>query len=188
MVSETRFGSAQLPEEQAAALQRAVKLEWITIVCMATAVLLVALVMGSSQAMKAAWIEDMLAFIPPIAFLVATRYIRRRPTPNYPYGYNRAIASAHLVAASALLTTGAVLMFDSAMGLIAAEHPPIGTMRIFGVTMLAGWPMIAVMVYTAVGPFILGRMKQRPAELLHDRVLLADADMQKADWLTATGT
>lgn len=31
-------------------------------------------------------------------------------------------------------------------------------------------------------------MKQRPAELLHDRVLLADADMQKADWLTATGT
>lgn len=74
MVSETRFGSAQLPEEQAAALRRAVKLEWITI------------------------------------------------------------------------------------------------------------------VYTAVGPFILGRMKQRPAEPLHDRVLLADADMQKADWLTATGT
>jgi len=27
--------------------------------------------MGGSQAMKAAWAEDLLSFIPPIAFLVA---------------------------------------------------------------------------------------------------------------------
>lgn len=188
MVSEVRFGSTKLPEEQSEALHKATKLEWITIAYMVTAVVLVALVMGSSQAMKAAWIEDMLAFIPPIAFLVATRFIKWPPTPDHPYGYNRAVAAGHLVAASALLATGAILMFDSAIGLINQEYPPLGTMRLFGVMMWAGWPMIAVMVYTAVGPFILGRLKQKPAELLHDRILHADADMQKADWLTATGT
>ncbi|MCQ6331855.1 hypothetical protein NPM18_33755, partial [Bacillus cereus] len=37
-------------------------------------------------------------------------------------------------------------------------------------------------------PVILGRMKMPLADALHDRVLYADADMQKADWRTAAGT
>ena len=34
---------------------------------------------------------------------------------------------------------------------------------------------------------ILGRMKLKLAEQLHDKVLYADADMNKADWSTAAG-
>jgi divalent metal cation (Fe/Co/Zn/Cd) transporter len=48
--------------------------------------------------------------------------------------------------------------------------------------------MVAAMVYTGIGPFVLGRMKLPLAEQLHDKVLYADADMQKADWMTAAGT
>ena len=68
-----RFGHTRLPEEQRAALHKARKLEWLTIAFLAVTVTLVFLVLGSSQAMKAAWIEDLLSFLPPIAFLVAAR-------------------------------------------------------------------------------------------------------------------
>ena len=47
--------------------------------------------------------------------------------------------------------------------------------------------MIAAMAYTAVPPVILGRMKMRLARELHDKVLYADAKMNKADWMTAVG-
>jgi divalent metal cation (Fe/Co/Zn/Cd) transporter len=45
--------------------------------------------------------------------------------------------------------------------------------------------MIAVLLYSAVPPFVLGRLKMRPARRLHDKTLKADADMNRADWLTA---
>src|SRR5690606_7773637 len=54
-------------------------------------------------------------------------------------------------------------------------------------TVWAGWPMVAVMAYTLVVPVILGRLKLPVAEQLHDKVLYADADMNKADWMTAGG-
>jgi divalent metal cation (Fe/Co/Zn/Cd) transporter len=93
----------------------------------------------------------------------------------------------HLVAAVALLTMGLFLTYESVSGLLKGDHPPIGTMQLFGQTIWAGWPMVAVMVYTLVGPVILGRMKLPLAEQLHDKVLHADADMNKADWMTAGG-
>lgn len=74
------------------------------------------------------------------------------------------------------------------MGLVRAEHPPIGTTQFLGQTFWAGGLMVAAMVYTGIGPYILGRMKLPLAERLHDKVLFADADMQKADWMTAAGT
>lgn len=45
--------------------------------------------------------------------------------------------------------------------------------------------MIAALVYSGIGPVILGRLKKPLAEQLHDKVLHADADMNKADWMTA---
>lgn len=47
--------------------------------------------------------------------------------------------------------------------------------------------MVAALAYTAVPPVLLGRAKMPLAETLHDRVLYADADMNKADWMTAVG-
>lgn len=182
------FGRTQLPDEQRRALTRAIHLEWVTIAFMTTAVAVVYLAMGSSQAMKTAWVEDLLAFIPPIAFLLAQRRARRPVDPDHPYGYHRAVGAGHLAAAVALLGTGTYLALDSAMGLIKAEHPPVATVELFGHAVWAGWVMIAAMVYTGVGPVILGRMKMPLADALHDRVLYADADMQKADWRTAAGT
>ena len=82
---------------------------------------------------------------------------------------------------------GSYLVYDSASKLVAAEHPPIGTVQIFGQVVWLGWLMIAAMAYTAVPPVILGRLKMRLAEELHDKVLFADAAMNKADWMTAVG-
>lgn len=188
MTAARRFGRTELPPELRHALRRATRLEWITIGMLAVTVTLVVLVMGSSQAMKAAWIEDLLSFIPPVAFLVAIRIINKPPTLNRPYGNHRAMGVGHLVASVALLVMGAYLIIDSGMGLATAEHPPIGTFDVFGHTVWQGWFMIAVMLLSIPGPVILGRMKITIAEQLHDKVLYADADMNKADWQTGVAT
>ncbi|EMY32587.1 cobalt-zinc-cadmium efflux permease [Arthrobacter crystallopoietes BAB-32] len=180
-----RFGHTELPEEQHEALRKARKLEWLTIGFLTVTVILVFLVLGNSQAMKAAWIEDLLSFLPPIAFLVAARIIRRPPTERHPYGYHRAIGVAHLVAAVALLVMGSYLIVDSGLGLVLAEHPTIGGIELFGRTFWLGHLMIAVMLLIALPPVFLGRAKMKVAETLHDKVLYADADMNKADWMTA---
>lgn len=182
------FGHTELPPEQTAALRRAVRLAWGTIAFLVVGVTLVYLVMGSSQAMKAAWTEDLLSFIPPVSFLVAVRFARRRPTTAHPYGYHRSVGVGHLVAAAALLTMGAFLVLDSGSGLLAAEHPPVGVMHLGDHVFWAGWPMIGAMVLTGVPPVLLGRAKMPLARTLHDRVLYADADMNKADWMTALGS
>jgi divalent metal cation (Fe/Co/Zn/Cd) transporter len=183
----TTFGRTTLPGEQEQALRRAVRLEWLTLAFLASAVTVMYLVMGSSQAMKAAWLEDMLSFIPPICFLLAARTARRTPTRRHPYGFHRSVGVGHLVAGSALVAMGAFLVWDSGSGLLAAEHPPVGTADLAGHTMWGGWLMIAALAYTAVPPVLLGRAKMPLAAALHDRVLHADADMNKADWMTAVG-
>ena len=182
------FGNIDLPPEQATALKRAKRLEIVTLVYMSTAIGVVFLTMGSSQAMKTAWVEDMLALVPPLAFLIAVRRAKKSPAPGHPYGFHRSTAIGHLTAAVALLAVGLLLVEDAAMGLFRGEHPPIGTTQLLGQTFWSGWLMVAAMVYTGIGPFILGRMKLPLAEQLHDKVLYADADMQKADWMTAAGT
>ncbi|BDI22925.1 cation transporter [Herbiconiux sp. L3-i23] len=180
-----RFGHTELPAEQKKALADAARLEWLTIGFLVVTVTLVYLVLGSSQAMRAAWIEDLLSFLPPIAFLIASRVIRKRPTEEHPYGFHRATGIAHLVAAVSLLVMGGYLLVDSTIKLITAEHPAIGGIELFGQTIWLGWLMIGVLSLTVVPPVLLGRAKLKRAEALHDKVLYADADMNKADWQTA---
>lgn len=83
---------------------------------------------------------------------------------------------------------GAFLLVDSATGLIGAEHPPIGSVVVFGHPIWLGWLMMAVMGLTIPLPIYFGRVKMRLARELHDKVLYADADMNKADWMTALGS
>jgi cation diffusion facilitator family transporter len=180
-----RFGRTELPAEQQEALRKASKLEWASIGCLVVTATMVFLVLGNSQAMKAAWIEDLLSFLPPVSFLVASHAIRKPPSEQHPYGYHRATAVAHLVAAVALTVMGGYILVESALGLLTAEHPTIGGIELFGTTMWLGWLMMAVMVLTAAPPVFLGRAKMKLAEKLHDKVLYADADMNKADWMTA---
>jgi cation diffusion facilitator family transporter len=188
MKIEPRFGRTELPERQAEALRKAIKFEWFTLAFLAVAITMVYLVMGSSQAMKAAWIEDLLSLAPPIAFLLAVRLVNKKPNPKYPYGYHRSVGVAHLVAGVALFTMGAFLVYDSASGLILAEHPPIGSVVLFGQAIWLGWLMMGAMALTIPLPIYFGRVKMKLAEELHDKVLYADADMNKADWMTAAGS
>jgi cation diffusion facilitator family transporter len=165
-----------------------VRLEWITIGVLVLIVAAVGLVAGQSQAMKTAWAEDLLSFLPPMAFLVAARVARRPPTPRHPYGYHRAVGVGHLVAAVALLGMGVTLVIDSGTALLTGDRPPIGVLVVLGTPVWAGWPMVAVMVVTSIPPVVLGRMKTKLAEELHDKVLYADADMNRADWMTGLAT
>lgn len=174
-----------IPRELETVHARAVRLEWLTLAFMSTIVVVMYLGMGGSQAMKAAWIEDMLSFVPPIAFLVAARFKDRRANDEFPYGYHRAVSIAFLAGSVALALFGAFILIDSIMGLVRQEHVSIGTMVILDRQIWAGWVMIAALVYSAIPPLVLGHMKKKPAHELHDKTLMADSDMNRADWLTA---
>jgi divalent metal cation (Fe/Co/Zn/Cd) transporter len=175
----------ELPPELEAVHRRAVRLEWFSIAYLASAIAVLAAVLGSSQAMKAAWIEDILSLLPPLAFLVAARYRDRPPNDRFPYGYHRSVGIAYLSASAALLAMGGFVLYDSAMVLARFEHPSIGLVEVLGHQVWLGWLMIGALLYSGLPPVVLGRAKQRLAAQLHDKVLYADAEMNKADWATA---
>lgn len=180
-----QFGRTDLPPQQQTALRKAVRWEVFTIVYTICTITLVAFVVGNSQAMRTAWIEDMLSLIPQFAFLIALIFIRRRPDVEHPYGLHRAMGVGHLVAGVALLAVGLNLAVEAVTGLFAVEHPTIGTVVLFGHTIWLGWLMIGVMLLVVVGPvFMYGPAKARLAPVLHNKILYTDADMAKADWHT----
>lgn len=82
------------------------------------------------------------------------------------------------------MSFGAILLYQAAAALIRQEHPVIGSVRLLGQEVWLGWLMIGALGYSTLPPVILGRLKQRPAEALHDEVLVTDAEMSKADWQT----
>lgn len=149
---------------------------------------LIAFVVSGSQAMRTAWIEDMLSLIPQIAFLVALLFVRRRPTRAFPFGLHRVMGVGHLIAGVALLAVGGSLAIESIAGLVSAEHPSIGTVQVLGHTVWLGWFMIGVMAVVVIGPFFYGHAKAKLAPVLHNKVLYADADMAKADWQTTVAS
>ncbi len=175
----------EFPPEQDHALRRARRLEWLTIGYLSSVVVVMYMAMGSSQAMKTAWLEDILSLIPPIVFLVAIRVAIWPPNKRFPYGYHRVVSIAFLCASVTLSAMGAWLLADSLIKLVKAEHPTIGGITVFGHTIWLGWLMIAALVYSTVPPVFLGRMKLPLAHTMHDKVLFADAQMSKADWMTA---
>lgn len=176
-----------LPEDKERLLRRAIRLEWISLFLTLTIVVAMYLTMGSSQAMKMALLEDLLAFVPPAVFLLAMRIRRRPPDESHPYGYSRAILLAFLAAAVAILMFGLFMLMDSLSSLIKREHPSIGHFQLFDwqYPIWGGWIMIAALVYAMILPVILGHLKMPLAEALHESTLYADADMNKADWMTA---
>ena len=177
---------AELPEAQERANRKAIRLEWISLAYWLTAIVALYFALGQSQAMKAAWVEDILALFPPIAFLVASRFRHREPNGRFAWGYHRSITVAYLVATAALLALGLFIFLDSVHKLLAGTHPPIGMVEIFDWQLWSGWVMLAALAYSGLPPLILGCMKRKLADELHDKVLFADAKMNTADWLTAS--
>lgn len=175
----------EYPKERAQDYRKAVWLEITTIAYLVSVVVPIYLLMGSSQAMKAAWIESMLSMVPPTAFLISSRVARNPPSLKYPYGLHRAASVGYLASALALFAVGAYLAIDSALVLIMREHPTIPTALVFGQSMWMGWPMLAVLVWGGAPAAILGRLKKPLAKRLNDKSLWADADINSADWRTA---
>jgi divalent metal cation (Fe/Co/Zn/Cd) transporter len=69
---------------------------------------------------------------------------------------------------------------------VKAEHPTIGSVRVFGRVVWLGWPMLAGSLFSsALPPFFLGRAMIKPARVTHDKVLYSNAQMNKAGWLAA---
>ena len=175
----------ELPEEKRGDFGRAWRLEWWSIAYLLSAVAFMALVFSSSQAMKTVWLEDILSLLPPILFLAGTKFSARPPDETYPYGLHRLVSTAYLGASVTLLAMGLYLLIDAAIKLAEAEHPSIGGVSVFGHVVWLGWLMLPPLIWSAVPAVFLGRAKLPLAESLHNKVLLADAQMNKADWLTA---
>jgi cation diffusion facilitator family transporter len=175
---------ADLPVERQDDLARAARLERWTLAWMLSIIVVMGLAMQSSQAMRTAWLEDMLSLVPPIVFLVAARFEKKPANRRFPFGYQRVNSLAFLIAAVALAAMGGFLLFEAATTLVRQERVTIGLLTLFGHEIWAGWAMIAALVYSVVPPVMLGRMKLPLARRLQDKVLHTDALMNKADWMT----
>jgi cation diffusion facilitator family transporter len=173
----------ELPPDKARALQKAIHIEWASIGFLLSIVVLMAVVMGSSQMMKAMWFEDTLSLVPSCCFLVGAHFRKKMPDEAYPYGYRRAVLVAFLCGAVALFGFGLFLLGDSLFKLIKAEHPTIQTVWLLGKPVWLGWLMLATLVYSVIPPVVLGRIKMPVAEQLHDKVLHVSAVLNKGDWL-----
>jgi len=160
------------------------KLSWLSVVMLLIATVITGLTAGQSQAMKTAWLSDFLTAVPPAALLVALRFELREPSERFPEGYARAISVAFLVTAIVLTTIGLYLLYDSVMKLVLREHPPIGTIVLFGRQVWLGWVMIVALFLSALIGWGLGKLKTPVAEQLHSKALRAEADMNRAEWLS----
>lgn len=175
----------QIPDEVRRGLARGRTLCLWTLFWMSGVSILMYLVMGQSQAMKTAFIEDVLSLVPSATFLIAASLEHKPPSPKFPFGYKRFNSIAFLISATALLSIGSFMAFEAIMALLKMEHPSIGAITVFGTEIWLGWVMLAALIYSAIPPVILGRMKKPVAEEIEDKVLFTDAQTQKADWQTA---
>lgn len=176
------------PAEQEQVYRKARRLEWITIAYLISTAILIFLTMGSSQAMRTAFFDDLISIVPAAAFLVGNSVARKNSNSDFPYGRHRATSIAHLTASIALMGMGAFLLFEAVMKFTSGEKPTIGGFNLFGQMVWGGWPMLAAVAYTGLPSVVLGRMKLKLAPQIHDKVLFADSKMMKADWMVAAAT
>ena len=178
----------EFPPEQKEICDRARRLEWWSLVYTGSAAALMYVTMGTSQAMRTNFFDDAISMVPAIAFLVAMKIAVRPASLRFCYGYHTAVSIGYLTASLALLAMGSFLLIEAAIKLMAGERTTIGGMTLFGQTFWAGWPMLLALIYGSVPSFFLGRAKLRLAPQIHDKILFADAEMMKADWMAAAAT
>jgi cation diffusion facilitator family transporter len=182
----TEVAQAELPAKKIRAIRRAERLQMITIVHVALSGIALFIVAGNSQAMKGTYLDDLMGLFPPTAYLIASKWDFRRPNQRFPYGYHRAQSIAFFLAALALIGVGIYIVAESVLKLIRFEHPSVGLIEIFGLRVWLGVPMLLALAFTAGPQYLLGRLKMPLAEELNDKVLHADAAMNRADWLAAS--
>lgn len=174
------------PPEVEADIAKGKRLAIVSLLYLCSTVSILFVVTSGSQALKTEFVGDALSMIPPILFLVGNRISSRAADSQYPFGYERAVTAGYLASAVVLLATGLFLFFDSGMKLIRVEHPSIGGLPIFGHVVWIGWLGLAALLYSSVPAFFLGRAKKKVGKRLHDKILLADAQVNEADWQSAS--
>ena len=166
-------------------MEAARRLEWWNIGWTITYVAALGLAMGSSQAMKTAWIEDMLGLIPPIVFLISERYERRASNARFHYGYDRVNGLGFLVAAVALAAVGLFLLKDAVTALCraGARH---GRHRadLRATTSGSAGSCSRRRPMPASRRSIIGHKELPLAKRLRDKLIHTDALMNKANWQT----
>jgi cation diffusion facilitator family transporter len=173
----------EYPKELQPKYEQSKKLAWITVAYVVSVVVLMAMVMGQSQAMKTAWADDTVGLVSPISFLVASTFATKKPNKQFPYGYHRVANIAYICGSLALFLLGLYLLFDSVSKLISGERPSIGMAVIFGTPVWSGYLMMLVLIWSVVPAIILGKKKLPLASELHEKTLYADAETNKADWM-----
>jgi len=174
----------ELPQRLRADHRKAKRVEWLSIALLTLGSIALVLTMGQSEAMKTAWVTEVLSMLPPAAYLVAARYEFRPPTKRFPFGYFRSISVCYLVAAASLSLIGLWLLFDALLKLVKQQRPPVGTMVLAGHQFWAGWLMIATLAASMLVGMMLGRLKIPLAERLHDKALKAEAEMNRDEWIS----
>ncbi|WP_407351307.1 cation transporter [Luteimonas sp. R10] len=174
-----------LPDEQQRALAGARRICWWSLFWMALVSAAIFAVMGGSQAMKTAFVENLMSLLPPTAFLVASRFQAKPIDHEYVNGRTRAFDINFLISGAALSGVGLVLVWNGLHTLLTATHPVVGTMRIGDAIVWQGWLMMGVLALSGIPPAILSRRKLQLAEALSLKPLHADADTNKADWMTS---
>jgi cation diffusion facilitator family transporter len=172
------------PEEQWQLREKAKTLSWLSIGLLTSAAVFLFFALGQSEAMKTAWVSDVLTALPPVALLGAMHVELRGRSRRFPYGFTRSISVAFLVTSGVLSLVGLYLLYDSLSKLVAQERPPIGTTQMFGHTFWSGWLMIAALSYSLLCGLTLGLLKKPVAMRLNDKALRAEATMNRDEWLS----
>lgn len=173
------------PPEVQRGFQRARRVEWLNVILTVLSIALIGSVLGSSQSMKSAWVEDTTSLIPPICALLALRFERLRVNRQHPFGYYGANVVAFALASGAILLVGLLLLWDSGGKLLAREHVSIQTVTVLGHDVWLGWLMMGALVVTGVWPIVVSRAQREAARAIFDRPIFADALMNKAQWLSS---
>lgn len=173
-----------MPARQQQLMRRAVRLELWSVGWMSLVTLMTALAAGDSQAMKSAWVEDLLSLVPPLALLAAAWFARKPADAEYVNGRMRAFDVTFLVSAVALTGVGLALVYDGLHALLTRKHPGIGAVEVGGTLLWQGWIMVGALLLSVLPPVVLGRKKLAVARELQLKPLRTDADMNKADWMT----
>jgi divalent metal cation (Fe/Co/Zn/Cd) transporter len=166
-------------------LKKAHWLAWTSIAYILSTITLLFFVMSGSQALKTEMSGEILSLVPPALFLIGDHVSRRPPSRLYPFGHERAVSAGYVGASVALLLVGIYLLFDGGMKLAMREHPTIGGFPLFGKVVWTGWLGIAVLLWSSIPAYFLGRAKRKSADILYDKTLAADADINTADWQSA---
>jgi cation diffusion facilitator family transporter len=177
-------GEIHVPQDKQKIIDKAWRHEIWSIVALVSIIIVLGLTMGSSQAMRTMWLEDLLSLVPTTAVLIGIKARSWQPDENFNYGYRRTVQIGFLAGSVALFGFGLFLLGDSIYNLIIQEHPSIQTIEMFGARVWLGWLMIAALVYSVIPPMILGQLKRHSAEELHDKSIYISATVDKGDWLS----